>query len=74
MYKLNTLELIRKFQGESPIVRFSKHAVFVEDGGLLVGGTDRGCAVVYETSSGNAVQTLEYPRGGLVQFVAVNNS
>ena len=73
MYKLDTLELVRTFEGENPIVRYLKHAVFAEGGRLLVGGTDRGCAIVYDTGSGNSAQTLEYLRGGLVQHVAVNN-
>ena len=61
MFKLSTLELVRTFEGENPVVRYSKHAVFTEDGRLLVGGTDRGCAMVYDAGHGNLVQTLEYP-------------
>lgn len=72
MFKLDNLNHVRTFACENPIVRYTKQAVFVEDSRLLVGGTDRGCAVVYETESGNSIQTLAYTRGGLVQYVAVN--
>ena len=72
MFKLDTLELVRTFAGETPIAPYTKRAVFIEDGQLLVGGTDRGYAVIYDTDSSHLIQTLEYSRGGLVQHVAVN--
>lgn len=48
-----------------------KDTAFAEEGKTLVGGTDSGMAIVYDAESGKAIQNLEYPRGGLVQPVAV---
>ena len=53
------------------IAPISKDIVLSEEGTTLVGGTDSGMAIVYNTQSGKVIQTLEYPRGGLVQSVAV---
>ena len=61
MYKINNFELVCTFEGENPLVCYPMHAVFTEDGHLLVGGTDRGCAIVYDIESGNSMQVLEYP-------------
>lgn len=53
---------------------FSKDTAFAEGGTTLVGGTDSGMAIIYDAQSGKAIQMLEYPRGGLVQPVAVRSS
>ncbi|KAJ3879625.1 hypothetical protein F5051DRAFT_194336 [Lentinula edodes] len=36
----------------------------------LIGGTDRGCALVYDVETGKVDQSLKYHLGGLVQAVA----
>ncbi|KAJ3719012.1 hypothetical protein C8R42DRAFT_723515 [Lentinula raphanica] len=43
---------------------------FGEEDHVIIGGTDRGCALVYNVSTGTVMQTLAYPRGGLVQHVS----
>lgn len=74
MFKLDNLDLIRTFKTGNPVVRYPKHAAFAEESARLVTGTDRGCAIIYDTLNGNTVQTLDYPPGGLVQHVAVAKS
>ncbi|KAJ3764679.1 WD40-repeat-containing domain protein, partial [Lentinula raphanica] len=70
IYDLDSLELIQNFETQNPIVHFPKHVVFGEDDHIIVGGTDRGCALVYNVGTGTVLQTLNYPRGGLVQHVS----
>ncbi|KAJ3740307.1 WD40-repeat-containing domain protein, partial [Lentinula raphanica] len=70
LFNLSDLTHVRTFQGKPPTVLFPKRAVFAEHGKKLAGGTDRGYVVVYDRESGKKVQTLGYPRGGLVQQVA----
>ncbi|KAF9025508.1 hypothetical protein BDZ89DRAFT_921436, partial [Hymenopellis radicata] len=55
---------------DPPLVRYPKQVAFVEGSKLVVGGTDRGKANVYDTASKQLVGTLDYPLGGLVQPVA----
>lgn len=50
-----------------------KDSAFAEEGKALIGGTDCGMVIVYDAQSGKALQTLDYPRGGLVQSVAVRH-
>lgn len=43
-----------------------------EGGEVLLAGTDKGCALLYDVVDGKVLQSLEYPKGGLVQQVAVS--
>ncbi|KAJ3765837.1 WD40-repeat-containing domain protein [Lentinula raphanica] len=70
LHTLSNLELIRTFGGHRPVVHFPKHVVFGEKDGIIIGGTDRGCGLIYNLHHNEAVQTLDYHRGGLVQHVA----
>ncbi|GAW06646.1 hypothetical protein LENED_008584 [Lentinula edodes] len=70
LYRLGSLELIKTFRAETPVVLFPKCVVFGESEKIIVGGTDRGCALVYDVGSEEVLQTLSYPRGGLVQPVS----
>ncbi|KAJ3716691.1 WD40-repeat-containing domain protein [Lentinula raphanica] len=70
IHDLESLELIQNFETQNPIVHFPKHVVFGEEDHVIIGGTDRGCALVYNVSTGTVMQTLAYPRGGLVQHVS----
>ncbi|KAJ3968600.1 WD40-repeat-containing domain protein, partial [Lentinula raphanica] len=74
MLRLENLEYVKCFSGPDPVIRFPKVAAFAEDGIALVGGTDSGYAVVFNITSGNEVQRLSYPKGGLVQPVAACTS
>ena len=57
-----------------PVVQFPRQVVFAEGGNKVVGGTDLGYAVVFDVKEAKIVQKLEYPKGGLVQPVAVSDS
>ncbi|KAJ3892064.1 WD40-repeat-containing domain protein [Lentinula edodes] len=71
MLRLDTIEHIRTFSSPDPVVvRFPKVATFSEDGAVLIGGTDKGHAMVFDVQSGAKVQPLKYAKGGLVQPVA----
>ncbi|KAJ3766051.1 WD40-repeat-containing domain protein [Lentinula raphanica] len=70
MFTFDNLAFVRTFVGRPPLVHFPKHIVFVEAGEKVVGGTDAGHAILYDTRTGKRKQILEYPRGGLVQQVA----
>lgn len=72
LYRLGSLELIKAFRAETPVVLFPKCVVFGETENIVVGGTDCGCALVYDVGSEEVLQTLSYPRGGLVQPVSVS--
>ncbi|KAL0562762.1 hypothetical protein V5O48_019317, partial [Marasmius crinis-equi] len=74
IYQLPAFSHLRTMKSIPPIVRFPKQVAFTSEGDLIVAGTDAGRAVVYETKSGKAVQSLSYPRGGLVQSVAMGTS
>ncbi|KAJ3759354.1 WD40-repeat-containing domain protein, partial [Lentinula raphanica] len=74
LFNLNDLAHVRTFEGKPPTVLFPKRAVFVEHGNKLVGGTDRGYALLYDRATGKKVQVLDYPRGGLVQQVTAHTT
>ncbi|THU92402.1 WD40 repeat-like protein [Dendrothele bispora CBS 962.96] len=65
---------LRTLDGGNPLVSFVKQVAFTNEGNLAISGTDRGCGILYDTRSGKAVQTLRYPKGGLVQPVTVSFS
>ncbi|KAJ3766720.1 hypothetical protein FB446DRAFT_793851 [Lentinula raphanica] len=54
------------------LANFARKLGDVEDiqCGNTVGGTDRGCALVYDVESERIIQTLQYPGGNLVQPVS----
>ncbi|KAJ3849816.1 hypothetical protein EV368DRAFT_67119, partial [Lentinula lateritia] len=70
LYCLGSLELIKTFRAETPVVLFPKCVVFGETENIVVGGTDCSCALVYDVGSEEVLQTLSYPCGGLVQPVS----
>lgn len=74
MFRLDTIEHIRTFSGPEPVVLFPKVVTFAEDGTVLIAGTDKGRAVVFDVTSGAKIQHLKYNKGGLVQPVAVSTS
>ncbi|KAL1657831.1 WD40-repeat-containing domain protein [Schizophyllum commune] len=51
-------------------ILYPMHVAFAEGGEVLLFGTDKGRAMVYDMNTFSQVQTLAYPRGGLVQHVA----
>ncbi|KAH7880261.1 WD40-repeat-containing domain protein [Lentinula edodes] len=69
LYRLASLELLKTYSAETPVVMFSKTVAFGESENIIVGGTDRGHALIYEVNTEELLQTLTYPRGGLVQPV-----
>ncbi|KAL0063776.1 hypothetical protein AAF712_009333 [Marasmius tenuissimus] len=58
-------------QSRPATVLFPMQAAFLGDGIHLVVGTDSGLAIVYNATTGKPVRSLRYPKGGLVQTVAV---
>ncbi|KAJ3781479.1 hypothetical protein GGU10DRAFT_379501 [Lentinula aff. detonsa] len=70
-YRLQDIVYRQTYAGPGRLIApISKDIVFAEEETILVGGTDSGMAIVYDTQSGKVIQTLQYPRGGLVQSVA----
>ncbi|THH20171.1 hypothetical protein EUX98_g8637 [Antrodiella citrinella] len=69
LHQLGNLSHILSLESEPPIVSFAKHVAFVDNGNLVVTGTDAGKAVVYDAETGKRMQDLTYPGGGLVQPV-----
>jgi hypothetical protein len=55
-----------------PLVVYPRQLAFIEGGSRVVGGTDSGCAIVYDLNKGTIVERLIYPKGGLVQIVEVS--
>lgn len=74
MFRLENIEHVQTFSGELPIVLFPKVATYAEDGSVLVVGTDRGHASIFNVSDGDKIQDLPYTTTGLVQSVAVSIS
>ncbi|KAJ3746903.1 WD40-repeat-containing domain protein [Lentinula raphanica] len=70
LYRLGNLEMLKTFNAETPVVFYPKQVVFGESESIVVGGTDRGCALVYDVESERIIQTLQYPGGNLVQPVS----
>ncbi|KAJ3753453.1 hypothetical protein EV360DRAFT_87781 [Lentinula raphanica] len=69
LYRLGNLEILKTFTAEAPAVLYPKQVVFGESERVIVGGTDRGCALVYDVESEGIIQKLGYPAGTLVQPV-----
>ncbi|KAH7878358.1 WD40-repeat-containing domain protein [Lentinula edodes] len=72
LYRLGSLELVKTFKTELPLVLFPKQVAFGELENIVVGGSDRGCALVYDVNSEEVLQKLSYPSGGLVQPVSAS--
>ncbi|KAJ3833536.1 WD40-repeat-containing domain protein [Lentinula raphanica] len=70
LYRLGNLEILKNFTAEAPAVLYPKQVIFGESERVIVGGTDRGCALVYDVESERVIQTLKYPAGSLVQPVS----
>ncbi|KAJ3766492.1 WD40-repeat-containing domain protein [Lentinula raphanica] len=70
LYRLANLEILKTFTAETPVVFYPKQVVFGESERIIVGGTDRGCALVYDVESEGIIQSLKYPSGNLVQPVS----
>ncbi|KAL1657778.1 WD40-repeat-containing domain protein [Schizophyllum commune] len=50
-------------------VLYPMYTAFGEDGSVLVAGTDNGHAKIYSMDTLQEIQRLNYPKGGLVQYV-----
>lgn len=74
LFNFATLAPIRSLKGPPPIVRYPRQVCFAEDGQKVVGGTDCGKALLFETATGKLIQRLDYTPGGLVQPIAVRFS
>ncbi|KAJ3870466.1 WD40-repeat-containing domain protein, partial [Lentinula edodes] len=74
MFRLDNIEHMQTFSGETPVVLFPKVATFAEDGSVLVVGTDCGRASIFSVSGGGKIQDLPYTTTGLVQSVAAITS
>ncbi|KAK7434699.1 hypothetical protein VKT23_020063 [Stygiomarasmius scandens] len=70
IFTLSTLKHVRTLKGFNPLVAFPKQTLFIDQSKFAIAGTDRGCAVIYDTGSGVVVNTLRYPKDGLVHTVA----
>ncbi|KAJ3876985.1 hypothetical protein F5051DRAFT_441023 [Lentinula edodes] len=70
LYRLGNLEILKNFTAEAPLVLFPKQVVFGESETIVVGGTDRGCVLVYDVETEEVIQRLNYPDGSLVQPVS----
>lgn len=75
MYNLvsDNLELMQTFSsGTDSALHYPRDVSFGEHDEIIVGGTDRGCGLIYSCGSPDVLQTLNYPKGGLVQCVSVS--
>lgn len=66
-----SLSHLLTLKSEDPVVNYRMCVSFAEEGAVVVTGSDRGKAVVYSAGTGEVVQTLPHPGGGLVQTVTV---
>ncbi|KAL1711803.1 WD40-repeat-containing domain protein [Schizophyllum commune] len=66
---LNKKERINGFQSEVPDVRLPMAIAFGEGGTVLLAGTDKGRAMLYNVTDGTILRNFKYPKGGLVQQV-----
>ncbi|KAF5357465.1 hypothetical protein D9758_012548 [Tetrapyrgos nigripes] len=74
MYRLTDQQHLRAFRtGDRPSY-VPKQARFIEDGKLVLAGSESGGAVLYEAASGTQVQTLAYKSKRPVQIVAATST
>ncbi|KAJ3718803.1 hypothetical protein C8R42DRAFT_585036 [Lentinula raphanica] len=72
IWNLERISLVKKLEQHPIILPLPKHACFVEGNTRVVGGTDRGCAELFDIETGKVAQRLKYNQSGLVQSVAVS--
>ncbi|KAJ4501303.1 hypothetical protein C8R41DRAFT_913298 [Lentinula lateritia] len=60
LYRLGSLELVKTFKTELPLVLFPKQVAFGELENNVVGRSDRGCALVYDVNSEETISLLEH--------------
>ena len=65
---------IRTMSMGKPKWRLPKQVAFVEDSGLIIGGSDHGVAYVFHRESGAVMQQLRHVKDQLVQTIAVSAS
>ncbi|KAL1749809.1 WD40-repeat-containing domain protein [Schizophyllum commune] len=61
---------IKTIASDTPYVYYPMYTSFGESDTVLLAGTDKGRAVLYDVEDGSVRQTFPYPKGGLVQQVA----
>ncbi|KAL1711483.1 WD40-repeat-containing domain protein [Schizophyllum commune] len=61
---------VLSIKSEPPSIYYPMYMALGEGGEVLLAGTDKGCALLYDVVDGKVLQSLEYPKGGLVQQVA----
>ncbi|KAL1658129.1 WD40-repeat-containing domain protein [Schizophyllum commune] len=69
LHSLQRQKHLRTIAVEEPDVHYPMYMCFSEDGNILISGTDKGRATIYDSINGDVIQTLPYPMGGLVQQV-----
>ncbi|KAJ3968330.1 quinon protein alcohol dehydrogenase-like superfamily [Lentinula raphanica] len=72
IWNLERIALVKKLEQHPIVLLLPKHACFVEGNTRVVGGTDRGCAEVFDIETGKVAQRLKYNQSGLVQSVATS--
>ncbi|KAF9016122.1 hypothetical protein BDP27DRAFT_1440730 [Rhodocollybia butyracea] len=71
LFDLERVSALKQFASNERIhLSVPKHTSFTEGDSKVVGGTDRGCADIYNVNTGKLVQRLKYNSGGLIQSVA----
>ncbi|HEV7737815.1 MAG TPA: hypothetical protein VGO47_10655 [Chlamydiales bacterium] len=71
IHDLNTGKYIRNLSTGLPLRRYPKQVCYAEDYKVIVTGSDHGKVHLFETLTGQPLQMLKHPDGGLVQTVAV---
>ncbi|KAF9060867.1 WD40-repeat-containing domain protein [Rhodocollybia butyracea] len=71
LFDLEQVSALKQFASHECIhISVPKHTSFTEGDSRVVGGTDCGCADIYNVNTGKLVQRLKYNSGGLIQSVA----
>ncbi|KAI5895831.1 uncharacterized protein SCHCODRAFT_02494499 [Schizophyllum commune H4-8] len=55
---------------EQADVPYTMHSAFGEGGKVIITGTAKGRVLVFDTDNARILQSMDYPRGGLVQYVS----
>ncbi|KAJ3756602.1 WD40-repeat-containing domain protein [Lentinula raphanica] len=69
LYNSNTLSYIRSFRQDPPLQDRPCQVAFGENGLKVVGGTNQGEALLFDSGSGLLEQRMKYPRDNVVQTV-----
>lgn len=72
MYKLDTAIHLRTYYTGLTVDAVPKDVYFANNGKSVVGGSDHGRIYVFETESGQKIDTLQYATCGLIQAIAVS--